>query len=165
MFFFYFSFIFCVLLLAVIDHTHIITTHSTHERIPAHLVAWIQDVHGSEWGCDHCPIYVSFITSYRTQHITKVSTYYLSLLPPLGGGLYVLHMGGGLVLMRQQSQRFVFAPKACFGSKGASERDYQDLRRRRCKPKFRESSTLEYSAVSQLVKSLLVSFMVAIASH
>ena len=61
--------------------------------------------------------------------------------------------------------RFVFAPKACFGSKGASERDYQDLRRRRCKPKFRESSTLEYSAVSQLVKSLLVSFMVAIASH
>ena len=49
---------------------------------------------GRSGGCDHCPIDVSFITSYRTQHITKVSTYYLSLLPPLGGGLYVLHMGG-----------------------------------------------------------------------
>ena len=53
-----------------------------------------------------------------------------------------------------REKRFVFAPKACFGSKGASERDYQDLRRRRCKPKSRESPTLEYTAVSQLVKSL-----------
>ena len=83
----------------------------TYTRPP---VAWIQDVHGSEWGCDHCPIYVSFITSYRTHHITKVSTYYLSLLPPLGGGCMCYIWGGGLVLMRHTEPKVCFRPESMF---------------------------------------------------